>query len=743
MAEFKRKARGLKAEIAGIVFFALSLLIGASLVFYHTGASHWVGIVGNNISAILFVILGQAAYVFPLLFLFLAYEFILRHGVNFRPSMAVSLFFFVISLAGLLSFRTPGDKAADWLAVGDGWFTGGIVGNVVNHYLKILLGPAGSVIVLGAVILISLRLGTGVSVIRFAEGFFAVAVFTARCVYRALSFLARVVKGKEEAVEKPASDDNEAVAEDIVKEEKPRPAPTIITHASQPVPMKHRRQRPLEPVQEKFGFLESAPGGGVAADGPFQLPPLSLLDPAPESKGSIDKETLLENSRILEKKLRDFGVEGSVVEVRPGPVVTTYEFEPAAGIKVGRITNLEDDLALAMKAVSIRILAPIPGKAVVGIEIPNQTREKILIGEILECPAFQKSASRLTLALGKDISGMPFVADLAKMPHLLVAGSTGAGKSVSVNAMILSILFKSTPEDVRFLMIDPKMLELSAYEGIPHLLTPVVTNPKRATVMLKGIVAEMEKRYRLMAEKGVKNIEGYNEVLSKKPGSEGGEHKKLPYILVVIDELADLMMASGKEVEESLVRLSQMARASGINLIVATQRPSVDVLTGLIKTNFPARISFQVPSRIDSRTILDAMGAEALLGEGDMLFLPPGSTRLKRVHGVYVSEPEIKRVTEFLKKQAVPSFEPEIIETRAAEKSGEEDELGSEFLQRYREAVRLAAAMEMISTSYIQRRFRIGYNTAARIIEKMEEEGIVGPAQGSRPREVLKRTVEE
>ncbi|MBI5560413.1 MAG: DNA translocase FtsK, partial [Deltaproteobacteria bacterium] len=457
-----------------------------------------------------------------------------------------------------------------------------------------------------------------------------------------------------------------------------------------------------------------------------------------------DKEALITNSQLLEKILRDFDVEGRVVEVRPGPVVTTYEFEPAPGVKVGKITNLEDDLALAMKAVSIRILAPIPGKAVVGIEVPSPVREKIFLREVLESPAFQTSRSRLTLALGMDISGMPFTADLARMPHLLVAGATGAGKSVSVNAMVLSILFKSTPEDVRFLMIDPKMLELSAYEGIPHLLAPVVTNSKRATVMLKGIVSEMERRYGLMSEKGAKNIEQYNEMLSEKPGEKGGEHKKLPYVVVVIDELADLMMASGKDVEESLVRLSQMSRAAGINLIVATQRPSVDVITGLIKTNFPARISFQVPSKTDSRTILDAMGAEALLGDGDMLFMPPGSTKLKRVHGVYVSEREIKRVADFIKKQGMPAYEKEMMSEKAVEKTAEgEEELGEDFLEKYREAVKMASALEMISTSYIQRRFRIGYNTAARIIEKMEEEGIVGPAQGSRPREVLKRTIED
>ena len=398
-----------------------------------------------------------------------------------------------------------------------------------------------------------------------------------------------------------------------------------------------------------------------------------------------------------------------------------------------------------MRVQAVRILAPVPGKAVVGIEVPNVKKEGIFLREIIESPAYAKSHAKLPMALGKDISGEPYVADLAKMPHLLLAGATGAGKSVSINAIILSLLFKATPDDLRFLFVDPKMLELSPYEGIPHLLAPVVTDAKRANLMLKGVVTEMEKRYRLMAEAGSKNIEKYNETVAEKSDAADREErinalKKLPYIVVVIDELADLMMTAGRDVEESLVRLSQMARAAGIHLIVATQRPSVDVITGLIKTNFPARISFQMPSKTDSRTILDSSGAESLLGQGDMLFMPPGSAKLIRIHGGYVSEKEVKRVADFLRKQGKPEYrEEEIIDEKAAEQASNEDDLGAEFLERYREAVKLASDMEMISTSYIQRRFRIGYNTAARIIEKMEKDGIVGPAQGSRPREVLRR----
>ena len=544
----------------------------------------------------------------------------------------------------------------------------------------------------------------------------------------------------EKKQEKPLGEDIKAQdeqsdEEDIIDE---RPAekklvrrPTIIMP---PTPKK--QAKPKESAQEHFEFLK--------ASGTFQLPPIHFLDNPPEKAQSLDEEALHTNSKILEKKLKDYGVDGQVIAVTPGPVVTMYEFEPAAGVKVASIVNLSDDLALAMRATSIRIIAPIPGKAVVGIEVPNVAKQKIYLREILESNVYSKSGSKLTFALGKDISGNPFVADLARMPHMLMAGATGAGKSVTLNAIILSILYKATPVDVRFLMIDPKMLELSAYEGIPHLLTPVVTDAKRAAVVLRGMVNEMGERYKLMAEKGAKNIDRYNQIIEEKkegePGEENNEgHRRLPYIVVVIDELSDLMMASGKDVEESLVRLSQMARAAGIHLLVATQRPSVDVITGLIKANFPARISLQVASKTDSRTILDTGGADSLLGEGDMLFLPPGSSRLKRIHGAYISEMETKKVTDFLKKQGRPAYDKAILETKMEEKASEDDDFGEEFNKRYDEAVALVTQLEYASTSYLQRRLRIGYNTAARIIEKMETEGIVGPAQGSRPREVLMR----
>jgi S-DNA-T family DNA segregation ATPase FtsK/SpoIIIE len=505
--------------------------------------------------------------------------------------------------------------------------------------------------------------------------------------------------------------------------------------------------------QEAFEFLE-----GKKA---FQLPPVSLLEAEIDKRQKIDRDSLIMNSRILEKKLLDYGVEGKVVEVRPGPVITVYEFEPAPGVKVSRIVNLADDLALALSALSIRIVAPIPGKSVVGIEVPNSVRETVFLKEIIDSAAFRASRSKVSFGLGKDISGEPFVVDLARMPHLLVAGSTGSGKSVSINSMICSILFKAAPDEVRFIMIDPKMLELSDYDGIPHLLLPVVTNPKKAAAALKWLVEEMERRYTVLAEKSVRNIEHYHQKMEKelkekgkgkvykRKGDllEGDEEKapesmeKVPYIVVVIDELADLMMISSREVEECITRLAQMARAVGIHLLLATQRPSVDVLTGIIKANFPARISFQVTSKVDSRTILDTIGAEHLLGAGDMLFLPPGSSKLTRLHGAFVSGGEIRRIVEFLKKQEKPSYDSSILLEVKKEKEGTKGG-EDEYDEKYDEAVAFVAETGQASISLIQRRFRIGYNRAARIIEKMEEEGVVGPSDGVKAREVLVKKIE-
>jgi DNA segregation ATPase FtsK/SpoIIIE, S-DNA-T family len=495
---------------------------------------------------------------------------------------------------------------------------------------------------------------------------------------------------------------------------------------------------------------ERAPAPRLMERGAYSLPPLALLDTPPLEHSRIDEEALKRSASLLEQKLADFGVEGKVVEVQPGPVVTMYKFEPASGVKVSQIVNLADDLSMALKALAIRIQAPVPGEAVVGIEVPNRKREKVYLREILESAEFAAAQSQLTIALGKDISGQPVVADLARMPHLLIAGATGTGKSVSIHTMIASVLFNATADDVRFILIDPKMLELSVYDNIPHLLVPVIVEPDKAAAALLWATQEMESRYRLMRDMGVRNIDGYNRAietgqrgLGPGPGDlrdgaeDGGEpmqHRKLFKMVIIIDELADLLLSEGKTVERDITRIAQKARAAGIHLILATQRPSVDVITGLIKANLPARISLQVTSRVDSRTILDSIGAERLLGEGDMLFMPPGTAKLRRLHGPFVSEGEIRKVTDFLRAQGAPDYRLEILETSRGE-PGENGE-GFERDDMYDEAVRIVLETNQASISMIQRRLRVGYNRAARMVEQMEREGLVAPAEGARPREV-------
>ena len=499
------------------------------------------------------------------------------------------------------------------------------------------------------------------------------------------------------------------------------PAPVIVE-----APSRAALRRKREPLSPEVQNARSA-----VKRGRFALPPLSLLDPLVNVSG-FDRARLTDRARVVEAKCKEFGVAGAIVEIHPGPVVTTYEFKPDAGVKYAKVVSLADDLALALEAESVRI-DRMGGRGTVGIEIPNEDREMIGLRDVLDSDLAKRSSARLLIGLGKNVAGDTYIADLATMPHLLIAGATGTGKSVGLNCIIASLLFNTTPDECRLIMIDPKRLELGVYEGIPHLLAPVVTEPKLAANVLKWAVGEMDKRTRILAGEGVRNIEQFNNII-KSDGEEESGLTPLHYIVIVIDELADLMMTASKDVEESITRLAQMARAVGIHLILATQRPSVDVITGLIKANFPARISFRVSARVDSRTILDASGAEQLLGRGDMLFLPPQSSRLVRVHGAYVSEKEVGRLTEFLRTTGEPTYDTTVgkVEGSAAEKARNEDRD-----DLFDECARLVVEQGQASTSMLQRRFRIGFSRAGRLIDLMEQDGIIGPADGARPREIL------
>jgi len=538
------------------------------------------------------------------------------------------------------------------------------------------------------------------------------------------SVKAKTRKGRGEPSDEPAPPSAKSGVFGAGRSFAPPKPPKVTMPAAPPLPLTDPEPMTKAPAERRRGE--------------FTLPPVALLD-APKTERKIDERELMDLARLLEEKCREFAVEGSVVQIHPGPVVTTFEFKPNAGVKYSKIISLEDDLCLAMQAESV-LIDRIPGKSTVGIQIPNAAREQISLRELLESEAYVRSTSKLALALGKTIHGEPYVADLATMPHLLIAGSTGAGKSVGINGMLTSILYRATPDDVRMIMVDPKRLELGMYDDIPHLLCPVVVDPKQAANALRWAVREMEERYKRLAAHGVRNIEQFNrnvkQAIDEKrtPESPDAEPlKPLPFIVVVIDELADLMMVAGNEVEESIARLAQMARAVGIHLILATQRPSVDVITGLIKANMPARISFRVSSKIDSRTILDGNGAEQLLGKGDMLFLPPASSRYIRLHGPYISEQESARLASNLRKQGKPSYDNTITQ----EEKSAVDALDMEKDDLYDEAARIIVQSGQASISYLQRRLRIGFSRAARLVDMMEMEGLVSPGAGGKPREVL------
>jgi DNA segregation ATPase FtsK/SpoIIIE, S-DNA-T family len=756
----------LKKELQGMGLAALGIFILLAFLTFSAadqslnswssegGVRNLGGRLGSQVADLFFMLFGLAAYLVPGALLFLASNLLRFKELRLRGYKLAAFSGLLFSLSALFAFNLEST-----VLFGQQVPTGGAIGALTVRFLRAVVGTTGALLVLLPLLAASIMILCRFSFVLFA-GWWLETMRQKWTAWRERQAHRKDEQQRDKALAagKPAPSSGP-----VIKPQAPPPPP--------PKPNFFKKEKKKEaakdkPIQETFDFITQQEG--------FHTPPLSLLDPPPASDRRVDKEALAVNARLLEKKLLDFGIDGEVVEIAPGPVITMYEFAPAPGIKISKIAGLADDLTMALQALSIRIVAPIPGKGVVGIEVPNRDRETVYLREIFTCEEFLQSRMKLPLALGKDIAGLPSMADLAKAPHLLVAGSTGSGKSVSVNTMILSLLFTATPRDVRFIMVDPKMLEFSMYEGIPHLLLPVVTEPKKASLALKWAVVEMERRYRLLADKGVRNIESYNRKLATEEEEQDAlttsdaeiieeleevlegedaapldeplpfvlddkeplEHSHLPYIVVIVDELADLMMVAGREVEEHIARLAQKARAAGIHLILATQRPSVDVITGLIKANMPSRISFQVSSKVDSRTILDCNGAESLLGMGDMLYLPPGTGRLQRIHGAFVSDAEVQRVVDFLKKQGKPVYEKSILEMKD---SDDKTDFGDEELdERWEDALRLVAETRQASISMVQRRLRIGYNRAARIIEMMEREGMVAPGDGtSKPREIF------
>ncbi len=690
-----KKISRIKEEIAGIVAVLSSVYLGLSLASYSKWDSsfftysaspvrNYGGVIGAYAADLLMSSIGFAAYLMPAALVAYGIRRLLGREKKKVYLLGTLLLLFAVSLLSALLLKTFHLSAEN--------NPGGIAGSVTAGLLVRYLSVLGAYLLALSCFFSSLVLLIPIAITP--------------------SLFAR--KKKEEPKKKGILEDDILITE---PEELFEPEIIEPVHSIEPDPEPEPRQksrRLQRPVRSKDGYI---------------LPSFELLSDYDTAAARPSNEEIKQNRELIRNTLANFDVEGDITTVQPGPVVTLYKFEPAPGIKINKVVSLADDLALALKAQSIRI-SPLAGENTIGIEVPNKKREIVSLRGMVSSERFLKSSSKLTLGLGRDISGEPVIADLTKMPHLLVAGQTGAGKSVSVNSMIMSILFKASPREVKMLMIDPKLIELSMYEDIPHLISPVITNPKQAAEALRKMVFEMERRYRLLAEKGARNIDGYNRVAP--------EEEQIPYIVIFIDELADLMFASSREVEDSITRLAQMARAAGIHLIIGTQRPSVDVITGIIKANLPSRISFKVTSKIDSRTILDTQGAEQLLDKGDMLLMLSGQG-IKRVHGALVNEDEIRQVTDFIKPQGVPDYS--IFEQIPVEAPSSADGGPDERDEMYYKAMEFAESVGEISISSLQRRFKIGYNRAARIMEILEDDGLVGPPKGAgKPRDFLRRT---
>jgi S-DNA-T family DNA segregation ATPase FtsK/SpoIIIE len=751
-------------EAFAVVFLLAGLFIFFSLVSYQPFDPSWdtasgaaravnlTGRVGAFTADLCLQIFGLAAYAIPALILLLGWKWVRSSPIEAPTIKTVGALLLVASTGTAFGL-------ADWRPIAGVIPAGGLAGTILADYLMESMNLTGAILATAACWIVSIYLVSTFEMSRLAVWFRGPMRILAKLGERFAAWRSQRRKAKEKIRQKSGEKTGKfRVPAGNGAAESPAPEMPPIVDPLEPeavqVEIEDIPIRPLEITPEPPRPAAPPPEPVSIRSGPmpmqrteFQIPPTDLLN-EPAARSAYDSQELKEIAARIKSKFEEFNVFGTVTQINPGPVVTTFEFKPEAGVKYSRITTLTEDLCLGLQAESI-LIERIPGKPTVGIEVPNSKREVISLRQILESEEFHDSASPLTIALGKDINGRIKVTALDTMPHLLIAGSTGSGKSVMLNTLIMSILYKATPRQVRMIMVDPKRLEFGLYEGIPHLLTPVITDAKKATNALRNAVLEMERRLKLLASQGVRNIEQYNKkvrAIQAEPRSlfeeESGEEEleQIPYVLVIIDELADLMMLERANVEESVTRLAQMARAVGMHLVLATQRPSVDVITGLIKANFPSRISFRVATRVDSRTVLDVMGAEHLLGKGDMLFLPPGSSRLTRVHAAYVSEAETNRVVEFWKAQAEPEYDKTfLIAPPADDEEGEPEEFDGEEDPMYQDAVRIVVEMGKASTSTLQRRLRLGYGRAARILDMMQRDGIIGPPDGSRPREVLKR----